>query len=189
MKCLVISLFLLFIAKLPGSEFMIRSLTLDDWDNFRDLRLRALLENPKAYGIAVADEGVRSDEEWKAFCQDGTDKWYVVAEYQGKLIGMLGAVQLFGSYMNHQVEIVGAYVDPAFRQRGIMKQLFQTLKTRLQEVSHLEQMITWVTLHETQTSKHMFEKFGFKFAGVLSKTVKFGNKYYDCCWLEASLRP
>jgi L-amino acid N-acyltransferase YncA len=69
-----------------------------------------------------------------------------------------------------------------------MEKLFYALKAELGKVDHLEQMIVWVTLHETQVSKEMFEKFGFRLAGTLSKTVKYQGKYYDCCWLEAPLK-
>lgn len=168
-----------------------RSVTADDWERFRDLRLKALREAPKAYGIAEEDVASTTDEEWKKLCQEsaaGSGKWYVVAERDGKLIGMLGATEVFGKHMRHQVEICHAFVEESLRGQGIMTNLYLTLKAQLQKVEHLEQMIVWVTLHETQTSKHVFEKVGFTLAGTLSKTVKYEDQYYDCCWLEAPLR-
>lgn len=173
-----------------GAEIVVRSLTIDDWEQFRNLRLKALREEPKAFGIAVEDEAGKSDEEWKSFCLDachGNGKWFFVAQHEGRLIGMLGATELSGTYMRHQVEICSAFVEVSFRRQGILTELYNSLKRRLKEVPHLEQMIAWVTIHETQTSKHVFEKFGFRYAGALSKTVKFNNKHYDCCWLEAPL--
>ncbi len=167
-----------------------RSVTADDWERFRDLRLQALREEPKAYGIAEEDVIHTSDEEWKTLCKDaaeGAGKWYFVAEHDGKLIAMVGATRVFGKYMRHQVEICHAYVAEGFRGQGIMTRLFTALKAHLQKVEHLEQMIAWVTLHETQTSKYLFEKLGFTLAGTLSKTVKYEGEYYDCCWLEAPI--
>jgi L-amino acid N-acyltransferase YncA len=172
-------------------EIIIRSLTSEDWKKFRDLRLKALEENPIAYGIAVTDESVRSDEDWKAICQDaynGKGKWYFIAEYKGRLVGIVGAQEQNGSYMRHLVEIVGAYVEPDFRRYGVMKQLFYALKNCLLEISHVEQLIAWVTLHEHQIGKYVFEYFNFKYAGKLSRVTKYDGQYYDCCWLEASLR-
>lgn len=173
-----------------ASETVIRSLKGEDWEHFRHIRLRALRENPKAFGIAEADEACQKEEEWKAICQDAEDgkgKWYVVAEYEGRFVGMLGAVEIFGAHMRHQVEIIQAYAEPNFRRQRLMAKLFGALKAELQKVKHLEQMIAWVTLHEDQVSKGMFEKLGFTLAGTLSKTVKFDGRYYDCCWLEAPL--
>lgn len=176
---------------MSGTEVVIRSLSIDDWEEFRNLRLKALKEEPKAYGIDAEDEVEKSDEEWKSICFDAfhkNGKWFFVAQHEGKLIGMLGATELFGRYMRHQVEICSAFVESSFRRQGILTDLYQGLKKKLQEVSHLEQMIVWVTLHEDQVSKHTFEKFGFKLAGTLSKTVKYDGKYYNCCWLEAPLK-
>ena len=173
------------------SDVIIRSLQTSDWENFRKLRLTALQDNPKAYGISHVDEASRTDEEWKTICQDaqnGNAKWYTVAETgEGSLIGMLGAVELFGEHMRHQVEVVQAYVSPQYRRLKIMEKLFNSLKAQLQKIDHIEQMIAWVTLYEAQVGKQIFEKFGFTYAGKLSKTVKFEGKYYDCCWLEASI--
>jgi len=172
-------------------EISIRSLTSEDWKEFRDLRLKALEKDPIAYGMAVTEESLRSDEEWKTICQDacnGKGKWYFIAEYHGRLVGMLGAQEQNGSYMRHLVEIVGAYVEPDSRRCGVMKQLFYALKNRLLETPYAEQLIAWVTLHEHQTGKYLFESFNFKYAGKLSRVTKYNGQYYDCCWLEASLR-
>ncbi|MES2122967.1 MAG: GNAT family N-acetyltransferase [Chlamydiota bacterium] len=183
--------FTLYLVQTTASEMIIRPIRGEDWENFRQIRLRSLQENPKAYGIAEADEVCLTELEWKAICQDAQDgkgKWYVVAECEGKLIGMLGAVEIFGAHMRHQVEIIQAYVVPSFRRHELMTKLFVALREQLQKVDHLEQMIAWVTLHEDQMGKTMFEKFGFNLAGTLTKTVKYEGRYYDCCWLEAPLR-
>jgi L-amino acid N-acyltransferase YncA len=164
---------------------VVRVLTLeDDFKKFRALRLKALSESPMAYGIAVSDESGRTEDEWRKICRE---KCYVIAEYEGEFIGMLGASEFFGSYIRHQVEIISAYIDPRFRGQGVMRRIFELLKSELQKKNYLEQMIVWVTLHEGQASRFVFEKFGFKFAGVLSKAVKINDRYYDCCWLESFL--
>ena len=177
---------------LSATEIVVRPLNSDDWEAFRNLRLKALREEPIAYGISVDDEAGKSDEEWKSICSDafhGNGKWFFVAEHEGKLIGMLGATELFGTHMRHQVEICSAFVEASFRKQGVLTEMYIGLRRRLEEVPYLEQMIVWVTLYENQKSKSLFENFGFILAGTLSRTVKFEDKYYDCCWLEAPLKP
>lgn len=176
---------------LSASDIVFRSLKASDWEKFRGARLSALEECPKAYGIAVDDEIEYEDSYWQQLCRDaeaGLGKWYQVAEEpEGGLIGLIGAIEVSGSLMRHQVEIVQAYVAPLYRHQHVMEKLFASLKNELKLVPHLEQMIVWVTLHETQVACEMFKKFGFVYAGQLSKTVKYQDKYYDCCWLEAPL--
>lgn len=189
--CLVFCYMVFTLLPISGAEIIVRSINIDDWEEFRNLRLKALNEEPKAYGISAEDEIAKSDEEWKSMCLDafqGNGKWYFVAQHEGTLIGMLGATELFGRYMRHQVEICSAFVESSFRRHGVLTDLYHGLKRKLEDVPHLEQMIVWVTLHENQVSKHTFEKLGFKLAGTLSKTVKYDGKYYDCCWLEAPLK-
>ena len=184
--------FILCVGQIMASDIIIRPIKGDDWKNFRQMRVAQSASGkfPKRTGLPGKMNPCRIDEEWKVICQDaqaGKGKWYVVAEHEGKLIGMLGAVELFGAYMRHQVEIIQAYVMPEFRRRELMTKLFEALKTELQKIDHLEQMIVWVTLSENQVGTAMFEKFGFNLAGKLTKTVRFEGQYYDCCWLEAPL--
>lgn len=168
--------------------FHFRPLLPNDWEKLKQLRLSALKENPKAYGISISDELQYDDQYWKDLCSKNLEKHYQIATTpDGNLIGMLGAHQIFGSLMRHQVEIVQAYVLPQYRRQHIMQNLFLSLKNELKKVPHLEQMIVWVTLHETQIASDLFQKLGFTYAGKLRKTVKYQDQYYDCCWLEASL--
>ncbi|MES2274206.1 MAG: GNAT family protein [Chlamydiota bacterium] len=167
-------------------EFTVGPLSPDRWEECRDLRLQALSECPEAFGIAVVDEEFRSAEEWKeAYFSQG--KWFVFAQVEGKLIGMLGAEVPSGSYMQHQAEIIRAYVAPPFRKQGVMGAMFYELKSQLQRNPQLEQMIAWVTRNPETHIEVIYEKLGFKYAGVLPNAVKVDGKRYDCCWLVAPL--
>ena len=46
-----------------------------------------------------------------------------------KAILLEGAVEIFGTFMRHQVEIIQAYVDPKFQRLKIMETLFFPLNT------------------------------------------------------------
>jgi ribosomal protein S18 acetylase RimI-like enzyme len=123
MGYLVLFYMLLTMLPISGAEIVIRSLSEDDWKDFRNLRLKALKEESKAYGISTEDEVEKSDDEWKSMCFDAfhrNGKWFFVALHEGKLIGMLGATELFGRYMRHQVEICSAFVDSSFRRQGVL---------------------------------------------------------------------
>lgn len=117
---------------LSASEITTISLPSERWMEYRDLRLQALTECPQAFGISTKDEENRSVEQWQdAYL--GNNTWFVFAECNGKLIGMLGAEAPFGSHMQHVVEIVRAYVDPKFRKQGVFTQLFLALKEVLKK--------------------------------------------------------
>jgi L-amino acid N-acyltransferase YncA len=164
--------------------FSIRVLTEEDFKKFRDIRLESLKTDPLSYGVDLSDELGRTDDEWKKICRDSL---YVIAEHNGVCIGILGASALFGAHLKHQIEVVFSYINPKFRRQGLTKKLFDFLTTELRKKTYLEQMIVWVNLHEAQTGRFVFEKLGFKFAGILSRALKIKGQYYDCCWLEKRL--
>ncbi len=60
-----------------------RSVTADDWQRFRDLRLKALRDAPKAYGVAVEDVESTPDDEWKNLCQEACDEFSKIAYANG----------------------------------------------------------------------------------------------------------
>ncbi|NJN50896.1 MAG: hypothetical protein HC809_03045 [Gammaproteobacteria bacterium] len=44
----------------------IRTIEPEDWQQYRDLRLRALQDSPDAFGSTYADAKLLSDEQWQA---------------------------------------------------------------------------------------------------------------------------
>lgn len=167
----------------------ILSLPTEKWMEYRNLRLQALKDCPQAFGISVSDEQDRSAQEWQD-AYIGNGKWFVFAQCDGKLIGMLGAEVPFGSHMQHIVEIVRAYVDPKFRRQGVFRQLFLSLKERLEKEKQLEEMIVWTTRygHPENWVENAYKKLGFEFCGVLPNVVKIEKQCYDCSWLTTSLK-
>ena len=54
----------------------IRTLHPADWPLYRDLRLRALLDAPYAFGSTYAEESKRTDDAWAArLAAPATDQW------------------------------------------------------------------------------------------------------------------
>ena len=43
----------------------IRRISIDQWEVLRDLRLRALAEDPDAFGMTFGDASGQSDAEWR----------------------------------------------------------------------------------------------------------------------------
>lgn len=44
----------------------VRSVAVNDWQEYRGIRLRALLDSPDAFGSTYEAEVVRTDEQWQA---------------------------------------------------------------------------------------------------------------------------
>lgn len=107
------------------------SLSPEDWQQYRDLRLRALKEEPQAYGSTYEDNAKRPDEFWRERIEDTLNKntqWLVFARSGGTLVGMAGA---FAEKEPDNAQVVAVYVVPEARGKGISKLLMQELLTRI----------------------------------------------------------
>jgi ribosomal protein S18 acetylase RimI-like enzyme len=85
----------------------------DQWQLFRDLRLRALREAPYAFGSRYEDWASAPESRWR----DRLEKvpLNVVARRDDELVGMASSV-LDGE---DQAELISMWVDPAARGSGV----------------------------------------------------------------------
>jgi RimJ/RimL family protein N-acetyltransferase len=89
----------------------------DDWESFRDLRLRALADSPQSFRSTFDEERARSDEEWQTMQRDVAEHpdavtW--VAEAEGVPVG-----QAFSRIRDDGVlRIGGMWVAPEGRGNG-----------------------------------------------------------------------
>ncbi len=85
----------------------------DEWEAFRDLRLRALREAPYAFGSRYDDWVQAPDSRWRD--RLANVPLNVVARRDGALVGMASGV-LDGE---DEVELISMWVDPVARGCGV----------------------------------------------------------------------
>jgi ribosomal protein S18 acetylase RimI-like enzyme len=92
----------------------IRRLDGDDWRDWRALRLRALAEDPGAFGSVLADwTGERDTEErWRGRLGDLQHAALVLQD--GRTVGMVGALAEAGG-----LDLVSLWVAPEARGAGV----------------------------------------------------------------------
>jgi GNAT superfamily N-acetyltransferase len=99
---------------------VIRRAETDDWSACRDIRLRALRDEPQAYESTFEDEQHLSDQRWRDRIARAST---FLAVDRAKLVGMAVAlVQDDGDLM-----IVAMYVAPEVRGRGIAARLIDEI--------------------------------------------------------------
>ena len=99
----------------------VRKFLPDEWQTYRELRLKSLAESPDAFGSTLAAEDCRPDGEWierlRLGCESGTDI-PLVAESQDKPIGLA-----WGRFANpdqrERAHLYQMWVDPGFRCCGV----------------------------------------------------------------------
>jgi demethylmenaquinone methyltransferase/2-methoxy-6-polyprenyl-1,4-benzoquinol methylase len=103
----------------------------DDWERLRDLRLRALLDAPDAFGSTHDDEAARTEEEWRAFAAgwEGAARQaaFVAVDEDGRWIGL--AVGVVHEADTSLANLYAMWVDPAARGLGAGRLLVETVAT------------------------------------------------------------
>jgi RimJ/RimL family protein N-acetyltransferase len=106
---------------MSDSEIVIRPVTLDDVDAFRELRLEALRTQPIAFGADYADNLARPRGFWVDRIAPGDDVASLihVADASGELVGLTGIRAEAGPKQKHVGIVWGVFVREAWRGRRL----------------------------------------------------------------------
>ena len=136
------------------------------WKDYKNLRLRALREEPKAFASSYEIEKNTPDEEWKKRLKsykEGKNNWMVFANDAGKLVGMVGAYQTDRHIKNNSVDIIALFVPGEERGRGISKLLMRALLDELKNASISNAKLS--VYKEQVIALNLYKKLGFKITG------------------------
>lgn len=106
------------------SAARVRRLRADEWKAFKELRLRALLDAPTAFGSTYEEQSRLGDDYWQGRARQGAeagDSVLFVAERKGALRGMAwGVIDGEAAGIAH---LYGMFVDPGLRGREVGRAL------------------------------------------------------------------
>jgi len=109
-------------------EVVVRPLTNDDWELYKTIRLRSLLDSPDAYSSTYEREYEFADQEWidrvSGSCRV-SQTLPLIAELDGKAIGI--ACGIVHSEDDDTAKIYQMWVQPDKRGQGIGKLLLNRL--------------------------------------------------------------
>jgi RimJ/RimL family protein N-acetyltransferase len=140
-----------------------RALTTQDWEAFRQIRLRALREHPDVYLVSYKDAAARPEHEWQELL-DGKGKCVFGLYDSDKIIGF-AAVFTWWKDSSGQSGILGMdYIDPLYRGRRLSKVLYQA---RIDWAKQHQPFKRLVISHRegNEASRRANQSFGFKFIG------------------------
>ncbi len=150
-------------------------LPVDRWREYRDLRLRALKDEPEAFSSSHAASLDLLDESWKKRLTDalqGERSWLLFAKENDKLVGVVGA--FVEETSTDTATIVSLYVPKEERRKGISARLMQEILTELAKKSFLTKARLAVYKHQLPAVS-LYRKLGFKEIGVELSTTGAGN--------------
>ena len=105
------------------SPVTVRQTTEDDWQTWRDLRLRALEDTPTAFGSTYDREAAFTDADWQSRVSN-PDSAAVIAYVDGRPAGMGGGFRDLPGWLH----VVAMWTDPAWRGHGAGSAVLEHLK-------------------------------------------------------------
>jgi ribosomal protein S18 acetylase RimI-like enzyme len=156
----------------------VREVTVEDAKEFRTLRLRALREEPEAFGSSWEEENQRPLEHTIARRQASDTTAFGGYDDGGKLVGMVRLWHEEGIKTRHKANIISMYVAPEARGRGLGRMLLDTAIARARAIPGIEQLVLAVVTINTP-ARNLYRAAGFEPYGTEPLALKLGDRYLD----------
>ena len=95
----------------------------NEWARLRDIRLKALIDSPHAFGGTYEKESSLDEQQWRL---DFAKQTHIVASVDGVDAAMMYVENLQGDF-GATCWIGGCWSDPDFRGMGLMRAMFEFL--------------------------------------------------------------
>lgn len=142
---------------------MIRRITADDVEIFRETRLRALADSPESFGSTYAAEVGFPDSTWTeraVQAAEGGERAMFLA-FDGK--GCIGLAGGFHDDLGADRQLVSMWVAPAYRGTGVATELVDAVLAWAAD-SGAQTVGLWVT-RGNDRAKRLYERMGFVVTG------------------------
>ncbi|MCE7079083.1 GNAT family N-acetyltransferase [Streptomyces sp. ST2-7A] len=151
----------------------LRPLTPDDWPLWREVRLAALADAPRAFGSRFADWQGENDREerWRErLALPGART--LVAEWEGAPVGVAGGVPIPGA--EGVVELVSMWVAGSARGRGVGDRLITTVEQWARE-EHDAVALRLAVAPDNPYAAALYRRHGFRRTDLPGNTLPDGR--------------
>jgi ribosomal protein S18 acetylase RimI-like enzyme len=174
-----------------GADVELRQLNETDAPAYRELRLRALRDEPGAFASDYADalaQPLSITAERLREQAGGGDSFTLGAFRAADLVGMLTLLRERGAKLRHKASIVAVYVAPEARGLGVGRALIETAIGRARTIDGLEQLLLMVAVSNA-AARRLYHSVGFVEYGIEPRAVRLGDEYMDDSLMVLRLFP
>lgn len=166
---------------------IVRQLNLSDWQNYKNIRLEALQNDPQAFGGSYAEESQRIDKEWQDRLQkvigENSKSLLVAAENgKGDLVGTIGAFEKLDGVWR----INAVYVKPAYRGKGLSAKLLKQITDLISSRNNSKELELTVNIKQ-EAAVRLYQSSGFKIVGIEKGHVMGDGQSYDSYMMKKEL--
>ena len=158
---------------MANSLFEIRRRSLDELEDFREIRLEALKQAPEAFGSVYEVDSLKP---MSAFAERISNSLIFAAYMEDRIVGMAGLKPETGPKDLHKGFIWGVYVRADARQYGIAAALMQHL---LEAGKEIVEQLTLTVVKENLAAIRLYQKLGFTIYGTEPCSMKSNGQYVD----------
>ena len=156
----------------------IRKLLPDDVQQYRAVRLRALRDEPSAFGSSLDEEADRPLQFFAAQLAPGSERELIGAFEGDTLVGIVGITREEGAKEMHRAFLRSMFVAPQSRGQGIGKQLLANALCAVDAMPGVRQVTLAVTAGNT-AALALYEAAGFRPYGRAPEALFVQGAYHD----------
>ena len=156
----------------------IRRLNPLDAEAYLSTRLKALQNNPEAFGSSYEEEKDQPVEKYIRRFQSNESTITIGAFVDEQLVGVVTLFRESLAKLQHRANIVAMYVSPEQRGLGFGKSLMVEAIQVANDWAGVEQVyLTVVTTNKP--AKKLYASLGFEVFGTEKKALKVSDTYFD----------
>lgn len=160
-------------------EIKIVMLNPNDWELYKDIRLKSLQNEPQAYLSSYARSSTELDEKWRErleLAQEGKRQWLSFVKAGEEIVGMAGA--WITEEESETAEIISVYLAQKYRGQGIGKRLMEHLISTIKQNSDIKRLTLEVNSTQPSAVK-LYESCGFRVTGKSNRILGDGKEYEE----------
>ncbi len=166
----------------------LRLLTPADAAAFRDIRLRALQEEPTAFTSSTEEFSHQTLDKIAArFRSDLVESFMLGAFQDRKLVGLVGFYRETALKQRHKGSIISLYVAPEARGQGLGRALMRDAIRRARDIEGVERLLLGVMVTQT-AARQLYESLDFVVYGREARALCIDGQYYDEEFMTLDLR-
>jgi RimJ/RimL family protein N-acetyltransferase len=158
----------------------IRALTAADAEAYRAVRLEALRLEPDAFASSYDEESERPLEIFRERLEGkfGGITFGAFVDGSDEIAGTAGGVREERMKTRHKLLLVGVYVRPAYRGRGLGEKLVGRVLQHARESGDISVVQLKVAI-ENRPACALYERMGLKIYGIERRAIKVDGRYID----------
>jgi len=160
-----------------GQRMNCRLLTVADAEEYRNLRLEGLQNNPEAFGSSFEEEKNDQIELYANRFESQGSFTFGVFDHE-ELVGVTTLVQESKLKLQHKASILAVYVTPRMRGLGVGKHLMIEAINKARELKGVEQLNLTV-VSTNASAKRLYSSLGFEVFGTEKRAMKIGQQYFN----------